>query len=65
LDGNTSISGISGDKARAIEEEARERYIEKYGVDPANPKLDEIGGILIPVEEVKRLVKIRSLIPLE
>ncbi len=65
LDGNTTIKGISANESHAIEEEARKRYIEKYGVDPANPKLDEVYGILVPVEEVKRLVKIRSLIPWE
>lgn len=67
LRGNTSIPGrgISAYESRAIEEEARKRYIEKYGVDPANPKVDEVNGILLPVEEVKRLVMIRRLIPWE
>lgn len=58
LGGNTS-------ELISIEEDARKRYIEKYGVDPANPKVDEVYGILLPVEEVKRLVVIRSLIPSE
>ncbi|MCQ1536342.1 hypothetical protein FTO70_11760 [Methanosarcina sp. KYL-1] len=39
-----------------IMEEAREAYIEKYGVDPANPKLDEVNGYLIPTQEVRKLV---------
>ena len=65
LYGNTNIVVISANESHAIEEAARKRYIEKYGVDPANPKVDEVYGILLPVEEVKRLVKIRSLIPSE
>lgn len=56
---------ISIKEGIAIEEDARKRYIEKYGVDLANPKVDEVYGILLPVEEIKRLVKIRSLIPSE
>ncbi len=46
-------------------EDAREKYIEKYGVDPANPKLDEVDGLLLPNEEAKRLVKIGKIVPLE
>ncbi|MDW7728146.1 MAG: hypothetical protein SCH70_13785 [Candidatus Methanoperedens sp.] len=65
LDGTTTTRGISSNESQAIEEEARKRYIEKYGVDPANPKLDEIGGILIPVGEARRLVIIGRLIPWE
>ncbi|MDW7727715.1 MAG: hypothetical protein SCH70_11515 [Candidatus Methanoperedens sp.] len=65
LDGNTMTGGISTNESLAIEEEARKRYIEKYGVDPANPKVDEVYGILLPVEEVKRLVKIGRLVPWE
>ncbi|WP_269851090.1 hypothetical protein [Methanosarcina horonobensis] len=34
-------------------EEARESYIEKYGVDPADPKLDEVNGYLIPKQEAR------------
>lgn len=37
-------------------EEARAAYIEKYGVDPANPKLDEVKGYLIPTQEAGKLV---------
>jgi hypothetical protein len=61
LGGNTTTGGISTNESLVIEEDARKRYIEKYGVDPANPKVDEVYGILLPVEEVKRLVKIRCL----
>ncbi|WP_440955178.1 hypothetical protein ACSAZK_16870 [Methanosarcina sp. Mfa9] len=39
-----------------IMEEARADYIEKYGVDPANPKLDEVKGYLIPTQEAGKLV---------
>ena len=56
---------ISRKEMRTIMEDAKERYIEKYGVDPANPKLDEVGGILLPNEEVERLVKSGKIIPLE
>jgi hypothetical protein len=48
---------ISIDEVIAIEEKARKRYIEKFGVDPANPKLDSVNGQLIPKKEVERLVK--------
>ncbi|MEA1999487.1 MAG: hypothetical protein U9N61_09250 [Euryarchaeota archaeon] len=48
---------ISTKEMRAIIEDAKERYIEKYGVDPANPKLDVVDGIPLPNEEVERLVK--------
>ncbi|WP_048065660.1 hypothetical protein [Methanosarcina acetivorans] len=40
----------------AIIEEARAAYIEKYGVDPSNPKIDEFDGYLLPVQEAKKLV---------
>ncbi|KKH48218.1 hypothetical protein [Methanosarcina sp. 1.H.A.2.2] len=39
-----------------IMEEARAAYIDKYGVDPANPKLDEVDGYLIPIQEARKLV---------
>ncbi|MDW7728275.1 MAG: hypothetical protein SCH70_14445 [Candidatus Methanoperedens sp.] len=63
LEGKRMKGNIS--EMRAIEEEARKEYIKKYGVDPGNPKLDEVNGILIPVGEVKRLVKIGRIIPSE
>ncbi len=56
---------ISTEEMSAIMEDAREKYIEKYGVDPANPKLDEVDGLLLPNEEAKRLVKIGKIVPLE
>jgi len=48
---------MSREEIDAISEEATERYIEKYGVDPGNPKIDVINGVPFPVEEVKRLVE--------
>ena len=48
---------ISTKEMRTIMEDAKKRYIEKYGVDTANPKLDEICGILLPTEGIERLVK--------
>ncbi|MEA1945632.1 MAG: hypothetical protein U9N07_09970, partial [Euryarchaeota archaeon] len=56
---------ISTKEMRVIMEDAKERYIEKYGVDPANPKLDDVGGVLLPNEEVERLVKSGKIVPLE
>jgi hypothetical protein len=40
-----------------IIEKAKKDYIEKYGVDPENPKIDIVNGIAIPTEEVKKLVE--------
>ncbi|MDW7726782.1 MAG: hypothetical protein SCH70_06645 [Candidatus Methanoperedens sp.] len=48
---------ISIEEAIAIEENARQGYIKRYGVDPANPKVDVINGQPLPKEEVKKLVK--------
>ena len=48
---------ISTEEMFAIIEDERKRYIEKYGVDPANPKLDVVEGVPLPDEEVERLVK--------
>jgi len=56
---------VSRAEMSTIMDDAKERYIEKYGVDPANPKLDEVCGILLPNEEVERLVKIGKIIPYE
>ncbi|KKH94693.1 hypothetical protein EO95_18590 [Methanosarcina sp. 1.H.T.1A.1] len=47
---------ISEQEMSKIIEEAREDYIEKYRVDPANPKLDEVDGYLIPIQEARKLV---------
>ncbi|MEA1999241.1 MAG: hypothetical protein U9N61_07965 [Euryarchaeota archaeon] len=54
---------ISTKEMHAVMGDAKKRYIGKYGVDPANPKLDEVGGILLPNEEVERLVKIGMIVP--
>ena len=48
---------ITIEERGAIGKGARERYIEKYGVDPGNPKIDVANSIPFPVEEVKRLLK--------
>ena len=32
---------------------AREKHIKKYGVDPANPKVENVNGVLLPKEYVK------------
>lgn len=50
-------AGYSTYERFAIIKDARERYIEKYGVDPANPKVDVVDGVPLPKEEVERLVK--------
>ena len=47
---------ISEKEMSKIIEEARKNYIEKYEVDPANPRLDEFNGYLIPIQEARRLV---------
>lgn len=47
---------MSEQEMSKIMEEARVAYIEKYGVDPANPKIDEVNGYLIPKQEARRLV---------
>jgi len=47
---------MSEQEMSKIMEEARAAYIGKYGVDPANPKLDEVNGYLIPKPEAGKLV---------
>ncbi len=47
---------LSEQEMSKIMEDARAAYIEKYGVDPANPKLDEVKGYLIPTQEAGKLV---------
>ncbi len=49
---------ISTKEMHAIMGDAKKRYMEKYGVDTANPKLDEVCGIFLPTEGIERLVKI-------
>ncbi|AKB37397.1 hypothetical protein MSSAC_2807 [Methanosarcina siciliae C2J] len=52
---------MSEQEMSKVMEEAREAYIEKYGVDPANPKIDEVDGYLIPVQEARKLVFLNML----
>ncbi|AKB19879.1 hypothetical protein MSWHS_3016 [Methanosarcina sp. WWM596] len=47
---------MSEQEMLAVIEEARATYIEKYGVDPSNPKIDEVDGYLLPVDEARKLV---------
>ena len=47
---------MSEQEMSRIIKEAETAYIEKYGVDPANPKLDSYNGYLLPKEEVDRLI---------
>lgn len=47
---------MSEQEMSRIIKEAETAYIEKYGVDPANPKLDSYNGYLLPKEEVDRLM---------
>ncbi|MHC1757574.1 MAG: hypothetical protein AB9861_19495 [Methanosarcina sp.] len=47
---------MSEQEMSKIMDEARATYVEKYGVDPSNPKLDEVDGYLIPVQEARKLV---------
>ena len=56
---------IAIEERGAIEKESRERYIEKYGVDPGDTKIDVANGIPFPVEEVRRLMESRILAPRE
>ncbi|MGB9927269.1 MAG: hypothetical protein ACPK85_02540 [Methanosarcina sp.] len=46
---------ISEQEMANITEKARQEYIQKYNVDPENPKLDSFNGYFLPVEEVRRL----------
>jgi len=38
-----------------IMENARVTYIEKYGVNHSNLKLDDVDGYLIPLQEARKL----------
>jgi hypothetical protein len=49
---------MSEQEMSGIIKEAEAAYIEKYGVNPADPKLDGYNGYLLPKEEVKRLVSL-------
>jgi len=48
---------ISHKEMFTIMEKARKEYIKKYGVDPANPKVDIVNGVPLPKDYVKELVK--------
>ncbi|KKG10859.1 M12 family metallo-peptidase [Methanosarcina sp. 2.H.A.1B.4] len=48
---------ISHEEMFAIIDGAREKYIQKYGVDPANPKIDAVNGYALPREEVDKFVE--------
>ena len=48
---------ISHEEMFAIIDGAREKYILKYGVDPANPKIDVVNGYALPKEEANKLVE--------
>jgi hypothetical protein len=43
-----------------IIDEARSQYFKKYGVDPADPKIDIVNGYALPKSEVKKLVESRK-----
>jgi hypothetical protein len=45
---------------RIMIEKAKTEYIEKYGVDPSNPKLDFVGGYYLPIQEIDRLAETSS-----
>ncbi len=48
---------ISKKEMLTIAEEAKERFKQKYGVDPDNPKVVIVDGVPLPKEYVKELVK--------
>lgn len=48
---------ISHEEMFAIIDGAREKYTHKYGVDPANPKIDIVNGYALPREEANKLVE--------
>lgn len=48
---------ISKEQMLNIVEKARNEYIKKYGVDPANPKVDIVNGVPVPREYIKELIK--------
>ena len=54
---------IPARKAIEVEEKAIRDYIKKYGVDPANPKVENVNGVLLPKEYVEELIKSGKLTP--
>jgi len=51
------ISVLNASEFLAIREEARKAYIEKYGVDPHNPKVVLIEDVPIPKEYIRKLAE--------
>lgn len=56
---------VSEQEMLRIIREAEAAYIEKYGVDPSDPKLDSYNGYLLPKEEVRRLVSLNIVTVIE
>lgn len=48
---------ITHEKMFAIIDEEREKYIQNYGVDPENPKIEIINNYAIPKEEINKLAE--------
>lgn len=48
---------ITTEEMHAIINDAKNKYIEKYSVDPSNPKMDVVNGYMIPKDEAKRLAE--------
>ncbi|MGB9928690.1 MAG: M12 family metallo-peptidase [Methanosarcina sp.] len=48
---------ITHEKMFAIIHEEREKYIQNYGVDPENPKIEIINNYAIPKEEINKLAE--------
>ena len=51
------IRVLNASEFLAIREEARKAYIEKYGVDPHNPKVVLIEDVPIPKEYIRKLAE--------
>ena len=56
---------MSEQEMSKIMDKERATYVEKYGVDPSNQKLDEVDGYLIPVQEARKLVFLSMLREIE
>ena len=48
---------ITKEEQFIIIEKARKEYIKRFGVDPANPKVEIVNGVPLPREYVKELIK--------
>ena len=48
---------ISINELKSINKHAQEKYKKKYGVDPANVKVEIVNGIPLPKKEIERLIK--------